>query len=304
VVDIKSKEDFDKYRGKLRGAMVMNGRPAGGDIGFKAEAERLDEAALTKQSAAISPGPPSSLKEEDEEFDKALDTQVEIQKFFASEGVAAVITASSIPENVRVSGYYDQESHAPFPAFVFSREHYGRLIRMLDKTIPIKLSLSLSARFTDNVEGFNVVAEIPGSDPQLRNQIVMLGGHLDSWHAGTGATDNGAGCAVAMEAVRILESIGVVKDCDLREIAFIGIVTPAPWRHLTILQTLGEDGRVVLTAGRQDWPQPELQAELQAWVRSQLAPYAVPVTIRSVDALPRTSTMKVAQAPLTELLQH
>ena len=216
VVDIKSKEDFDKYRGKLRGAVVMNGRPAAADIGFKPEAERLDEGALTKQSAEISPGKPASLQEEDEDFNRGLDSQIDIQKFFASEGVAAVITASSIREDVRVAGYYDQKWHTPFPSFVFSREHYGRLIRMLDKKIPVKLSLSLSARFTDNVEGFNVVAEIPGSDPQLRSQVVMLGGHLDSWHTGTGATDNGAGCAAAMEAVRILQSIGVKPRRTIR----------------------------------------------------------------------------------------
>ena len=216
VVEVKSKGDFDKYRGKLRGAVVMNGRPADADMSFTPEAVRLDEAALAKQSGAINPGKPASLQEEDEEFTKQLDTQVEILKFFASEGVAALVTASSIREDVRVSGYYDHKWHAPFPSFVFSREHYGRLIRMLDKKIPVKLSLSLSSRFTDNVEGFNVVAEIPGSDPQLRNQVVMLGGHLDSWHTGTGATDNGAGCAAAMEAVRILQSIGVKPRRTIR----------------------------------------------------------------------------------------
>lgn len=222
VVEIKSKDDFDKYRGKLRGAMVMNGRPAVADIGFKAEAQRLDEAALTKQSGEINPGKPASLQEEDEEYTKSLDAQVEILKFFASEGAAALITASSIAEDVRVSGYYDHKWHTPFPSFVFSREHYGRLIRMLDRKIPIKLSLSLSARFTDNVEGVNVVAEIPGSDPQLRDQVVMLGGHLDSWHAATGATDNGAGCAVAMEAVRILESIGAKPRRTIRVVLWSG----------------------------------------------------------------------------------
>ena len=117
----------------------MNGRPAAADIGFRAEAERLDQAALTKQSGEINPGAPASLQEEDEEFDKGLDRQVDIQKFFASEGVAAVITASSIPEDVRVSGYYDQKWHPPFPSFVFSREHYGRLMRMLDRKIPVKI---------------------------------------------------------------------------------------------------------------------------------------------------------------------
>ena len=222
VVEVKSKEDFDKYRGKLRGAVVMNGRPAAADIGFTPEAERLDEAALTKKSGEINPGKPGSLREEDEDFNKVLDTQVEIQKFFATEGVAAVIAASSIREDVRVSGYYDHKWHVPFPSFVFSREHYGRLVRMLDKKIPVKLSLSLSARFTENVEGFNVVAEIPGSDPQLRHQVVMLGGHLDSWHTGTGATDNGAGCAAAMEAVRILERIGVKPRRTIRVVLWSG----------------------------------------------------------------------------------
>jgi len=216
LVDVKSKEDFEKYRGKLRGKVVMNGHPNAGDIGFKAEAERLDDEALKKQAAAISPGEPASLQKEEDDFNRGLDQQIEILKFFAAEGVAAIVTASSIREDVRVSGYYDQRWHAPFPSFVFSREHYGRVMRMLEKQIPVKLSLSLSARFTDNVEGFNVVAEIPGSDPQLRNQVVMLGGHLDSWHTGTGATDNGAGCAAAMEAVRILKAIGAKPRRTIR----------------------------------------------------------------------------------------
>ena len=79
---------------------------------------------------------------------------------------------------------------------------------MLDKKVPVKLSLSIKATFTENVRGFNVVAEIPGSDPALSNQVVMLGGHLDSWHTATGATDNGAGCAAAIEAVRMLQRWG------------------------------------------------------------------------------------------------
>ena len=141
---------------------------------------------------------------------------VEILKFFQAEGVAAVITPSSIPEAVRVSGYYDQKWQAPFPSFVFSREHYGRIVRMLDKKVPVKLSLSINATFTDNVRGFNVVAEIPGSDPALASQVVMLGGHLDSWHTATGATDNGAGCAVAMEAVRADSDVGLKPRRTIR----------------------------------------------------------------------------------------
>jgi len=216
VVSIKSKDDFDKYRGKLRGQIVMNGRPEPGDIGFQPEATRLTDAELDKQSHEINPGDPTSLQDEEEDFNKGLERMVEILTFFQSEGVAAVITPSSIREAVRVSGYYDQKFQATFPSFVFSREHYGRIMRMLDKKVPVKLSLSLNAAFTDHVRGFNVVADIPGADPALANQVVMLGGHLDSWHTATGATDNGAGCAVAMEAVRLIQTLGLKPRRTIR----------------------------------------------------------------------------------------
>ena len=222
IVDVKSKDDFDRYRGKLRGVLVMNGRPETSDIGFQPESTRLTDEALDKQAHEIDPGEPLSLKEEEDDFNKALDKQIETLKFFAAEGVAAVITPSSIPEGVRVSGYYDQKWHAPFPSFVFSREHYGRIVRMLDKKVPVKLSLSVKATFTENVRGFNVVAEIPGSDPALSNQVVMLGGHLDSWHTATGATDNGAGCAVAMEAVRMLQALGLKPRRTVRVALWTG----------------------------------------------------------------------------------
>lgn len=222
LVDVRSKEDFEKYRGKLHGAIVMNGKPTVGDIGFEPEAKRLTDDELSKQAGEINPGNPVSLKKEEEDFNKQLDRLVDVLKFFASEGVAAVITPSSIREDVRVSGYYDQKWHAPFPSFVFSREHYGRIMRLLEKKQPVKLSLSLAAKFTDNVQGFNVVAEIPGTDPQIGKQVVMLGGHLDSWHTGTGATDNGAGCAAAMEAVRILEAIGVKPRRTIRVALWTG----------------------------------------------------------------------------------
>ncbi len=147
---------------------------------------------------------------------------IDVLKFFAAEGVAAVITPSGTAEDVRVTGYYDQKWHAPFPSFVFSREHYGWIMRMLDRKQAITLSLRLSATLGAEVHGFNVVSEIPGTDPHLKNQVVMLGGHLDSWHTGTGATDNGAGCAVAMEAVRILQAAGLKPRRTIRVALWTG----------------------------------------------------------------------------------
>ena len=221
VVDIKKKEDYAKYRGKLRGLIVMDGEPEESDIGFRPEAERYSDEDLKKDEGAIDPAPirhgepsPKTFWEENDEFEKYLGDLVERWKFFADEGVAALVSPSSIREDVRVDGFYDKQWHATYPGFVISREHYGRIMRMLEKKVPVKISLSLDAAITDNVEGFNVVAEIPGTDKA--DEVVMLGGHFDSWHSGTGATDNGAGSAVAMEAVRILKAIGVKPRRTIR----------------------------------------------------------------------------------------
>jgi hypothetical protein len=227
VVEVKSKEDFEKYRGKLRGAIVMNGRPETVDIGFQPEARRLTDEELKKQEGAIDPASPSadapkSYWDEEQEFQKVIGKQAEIFKFFAAEGIALLVEPSSISEDVRVGGFYDRVWRPAYPGFVLSREHYGRIVRMLDRKQPVKLAFSLNARFTENVDGYNVVAEIPGADPVLKSEVVMLGGHLDSWHAGTGATDNGAGCAVAMEAVRILEAIGAKPRRTVRVALWTG----------------------------------------------------------------------------------
>lgn len=228
IVDVKSKDDFEKYRGTLRGAIVMNGRPSVSDIGFQPEAKRLTDDDLAKQAAEMNPAPagnddaPKSYWDEEDDWLKTLDKQNEIYKFFAAEGIAALVEPSSIPEDVRVGGFYDHSWRPTFPGFVISREQYGRIMRLVDLKQAVTLSLSLTSRFYDNVDGFDVVAEIPGSDPALAAQVVMMGGHLDSWHTGTGATDNGAGCAVALEAMRLLKAIGAEPKRTIRVALWTG----------------------------------------------------------------------------------
>ena len=212
VVEVKSKDDFDKYRGKLRGAIVMNGKPEPVDIGVQPEAKRFTAEELKKQEGAIDPADvsgnaPKSYWDEEQHW-KILAKQTEIDRFFAGEGIALLVEPSPISEDVRIGGFYDRVWRPAFPGFVIAREHYGRIVRMLDRKQPVKVAFTLAAQFAENVDGFNALAEIPGTDPVLKSEVVMLGGHLDSWHAGTGATDNAAGCAVAMEAVRILQTIG------------------------------------------------------------------------------------------------
>ena len=96
-------------------------------------------------------------------------------------------------------------------------ESYGRLYRLTQAHVPVSVEINVDTKFTGEHEhGFDTVAEIPGTDPKLKDQVVMLGGHLDSWIAGTGATDNGAGTIVAMEAVRILKALDVKPRRTIR----------------------------------------------------------------------------------------
>jgi hypothetical protein len=101
------------------------------------------------------------------------------------------------------------------PQVVMAVEHYNRIIRMLKKDTPVELEFDIAAQYhTGDLMSFNVVAEIPGTD--LADEVVMLGGHFDSWHSGTGATDNAVGCGVALEAVRIIKAAGLAPRRTIR----------------------------------------------------------------------------------------
>jgi len=106
---------------------------------------------------------------------------------------------------------------ATVPSIVLSSEHYNLIARMIQRGIPVKLRVNLQTRFlTEDKNSYNVIAELPGTDPVLKDQVVMIGAHLDSWHAGTGATDNADGAAVVMEALRILKTIGARPKRTIR----------------------------------------------------------------------------------------
>jgi hypothetical protein len=101
------------------------------------------------------------------------------------------------------------------PQLVVAIEHYNRIVRMLQAGEAVKMTVDLSVAYQDaDLMGYNTIAEIPGTD--LKDEVVMLGGHMDSWHSGTGATDNAAGCAVVMEAVRIIQALGLKPRRTIR----------------------------------------------------------------------------------------
>jgi hypothetical protein len=208
LVDVKSEQDFDRYRGKLKGAIVMNGRPEPPTAPEEIKPRRMDQRELQEHLEAIDPGKPKDYWEAKEEEDKESAEEIKIPRFFKQEEVAALLQPSSRERGVvRVSytGAFQPQDNPP--TLVVAREQYNRIARLVEKDVKPKLAVAIQTRYLDDALGYNVIAEIPGSDPRLKDELVMLGGHLDSWHAGTGATDNGAGCAVVMEVARILKAI-------------------------------------------------------------------------------------------------
>ncbi len=218
-VVIESKDDFPKYRSKLKNAIVMLGRPSKAASIFDPPGRRFTEQQLAERGAATDPGQPASYQAEEKEFLDFLGKPRAVMQFLKDEGIAALLEPSSRDDNViEAAGIgYSLGTDPLFPAFVISKEQYGRILRMLDKKVPVTLELSLTTKFdSSDTQGYNVIAEIPGTDPALAGQVVMLGAHFDSWHSGTGAVDNGAGSAAVMEAVRILKAIGAKPRRTIR----------------------------------------------------------------------------------------
>ena len=121
----------------------------------------------------------------------------------------AVLLKPSIGEHGTVFVTGRDGGPGAVPALTLSAEHYNMIVRMIDHTVPVKLRVDVRTRFydSDNGNAYNVIAELPGTDPTLRDEVVMIGGHLDSWHTGVGATDNADGATTIVEAMRILKAV-------------------------------------------------------------------------------------------------
>jgi hypothetical protein len=234
-VKIDTDADFDKYRGKLAGKVVLFGAMREAPPVDKALFERYTEQELEELAAypvsagaaGISPEMQARIRERAQRL-QMID---KIAKFFADEKAAAIIEPSRdgsrgggsggtlFDDNGATLGRtpYVADKKVQVPVVVAAIESYGRLYRLTQAHVPVSVELNVETKFSgDHEHGFNTVAEIPGTDPKLKDQVVVVGGHLDSWIAGTGATDNGAGTIVAMEAVRILKALGVKPRRTIR----------------------------------------------------------------------------------------
>jgi carboxypeptidase Q len=245
-VDAKDEAGLQKFKGQLRGKIVLNGAVRDPAAHFEPEGTRQTEKQLLDLANQPDPAsaPPRQRQQTPEMRTAARFGAVRLN-FYQTEGVALVIDPSrgdggnifvqgaSVPQALpadpaalqamldrapdapRQVRAWDKAAPAFAPQVVLSIEHYNRLARMLEAGERVRASFQIDAQFLDaDPTAYNTVAEIPGTD--LKDEVVMLGGHLDSWHGGTGATDNAAGVAVAMEAVRILKALGLQPRRTIR----------------------------------------------------------------------------------------
>ena len=218
--NIEKKEDFDKYKGKLAGKIVI----LGPDVELKpiAEApfERLSDKELQDlgQYEIPSEKPPLRITESM----KRRQFTNDLNKFLADEKVLAVIDHGRVTGGggtvfVQSGGSFRTGETTTIPGLTMAIEQWDTIARLLKEKKDVELEMNVVNQFyDDDPMQYNTVAEIPGNDKEKKDELVMLGAHLDSWHAGTGATDNGAGSVVMMEAMRILEALDVKPRRTIR----------------------------------------------------------------------------------------
>jgi carboxypeptidase Q len=234
LLEPSSEADLAKYKGKLAGKVVLLGAPHPMVDITEPLFTRYTDEELKEMEGPPTPrrgaGPAPNIQQLLADRARLTALRTAALKMMTEEGVAAIITPARDGGKGGGSGeIFDdnganlsrtasqREGAVAIPNAVTTVEMYGRMYRLLKANVPVKLEVNIETVFTgDHEHGFNTVAEIPGNDPKLKDQIVMVGGHLDSWIAGTGATDNGAGSVVAMEAVRILKALGLKPKRTIR----------------------------------------------------------------------------------------
>ncbi len=234
-IGLEEADDLEKYRGRLSDKFVMveylhEPEPGWDPIATRTSKERLLN--LANATENLHPGEPTGPSPA--AMERAM-ANYRLMSFLKEERPLAILDQSyrgwygqiaiasaqlpnepGTPWGERINPYMPDAPEA-VPQISLAREHYGRIFRLLEKDKPVTLELELEVAFQDDdLYGYNSVAEIPGTDPDLMDEIVMLGAHIDSWHSATGATDNAAGSAVMMEVMRILKEIGIEPRRTIR----------------------------------------------------------------------------------------
>jgi hypothetical protein len=234
-VDARNDADLEKFKGKLNGKIVLTSPVREVPAHFDAQGTRLNEKELLALADAPEPRPAGGGRGNFGGNRNAFQFAANKLRFFNQEGAAMLVdpsrgdggtifvqSAQVVPPPPDPNATTPTRGTPPYnkdakitPQLVVAIEHYNRIVRMLQAGEAVKMTVDLSVAYQDaDLMGYNTIAEIPGTD--LKDEVVMLGGHMDSWHSGTGATDNAAGCAVVMEAVRIIQALGLKPRRTIR----------------------------------------------------------------------------------------
>jgi carboxypeptidase Q len=230
LAEIRTEADMEKFKGKLKGKIVMSSPLRDLPFPTSADGKRYTDSDLSSEAEAPEPGaqpryggPPAAGGQRapavPQSREERMRLQEKIAQFLKDEGAVLVLSESRGEGGTifaQSGGSYDPKKPVALPAVVLMPEQYNRIARLLDHKIPVKLEFNIDNDIDEShPDCFNVVGEIPGTGPH-KDELVMLGAHFDSWHGGTGATDNAAGSVVMMEAVRVLKAANLPLDRTVR----------------------------------------------------------------------------------------
>ena len=218
VFQVQTKEDLEQYRGKVAGKILLIPSTQTVDIRFEPLASRYTEEeleTLTEDNRGNQRPRPAGRMNYD--YRAMMELRQLMADFYKTEKPLCIVNASgtfNVPSGSGVN--YRAGDPEPVPEIAMPYEDHGRMVRLLAQGVPVEMELELINRFSDDREVHNLYAEIPGTDPKLKDEIVLLGAHYDSWHGGTGAADNASGCIVMVEAMRILRELGFKPKRTIR----------------------------------------------------------------------------------------
>jgi carboxypeptidase Q len=217
LLGYQSLEDLEQYKGKLKGKIVL--LPATGtyEPSFEPMASRYTDEELKEITSESMAGRRRYGNFDYEAWRRARELRRAAADFLVDEGVAVIINSSGEFNVPRSDGAnYKAGEEEPVPEINLAMEAHGRMQRLIEHGVSVEMEVEINNVFSKSEFVTNVMAEIPGTDPELKDEVVLIGAHLDSWHGGTGAADNASGCIVMMEAMRILKEIGVQPRRTIR----------------------------------------------------------------------------------------
>ena len=221
VFDVQTKEDLEKYRGKVTGKILLMPSSASTAIRFEPLASRYTEEQLETLTydnrADVRPRTVSGAARPAMSNQARMELRQLVNDFYKTEKPLCIVNGSgtfNVPSGSGVS--YTAGDPEPLPEINMPLEDHGRMVRLIQRGQKVEMELELINKFTDDREVHNIYAEIPGTDPKLKDEIVLIGAHFDSWHGGTGAADNASGCIVMVEAMRILQELGFKPKRTIR----------------------------------------------------------------------------------------